>query len=68
MGELSREEILSEAQRLARSQFGGTLATIHADDGTPYPAFVFFHPHPTGRGVLRERTGLAARARHGGHA
>ncbi len=48
MGELSREEILSEAQRLARSQFGGTLATIHADDGTPYPAFVFFHLTPLG--------------------
>ena len=43
MPELSREEIMREALRVARSQFGGTLATIHADDGTPYPAFVLFH-------------------------
>ncbi len=43
MPELSREEILREALRVARTQFGGTLATIHADDGTPYPAFVLFH-------------------------
>ena len=43
MAELSREEILAEAHRIADSQFGGTLATIHADDGTPYPAFVLFH-------------------------
>ena len=43
MAELSREQILEEALRVAHSQFGGTLATIHADDGTPYPAFVLFH-------------------------
>ena len=43
MAELSPEEILKEALRVADSQFGGTLATIHADDGTPYPAFVLFH-------------------------
>ena len=43
MAERSREEIMREALRVARSQFGGTLATIHADDGTPYPAFVLFH-------------------------
>lgn len=43
MPELSREQILQEAKRVADSQFGGTLATIHADDGTPYPAFVLFH-------------------------
>lgn len=43
MSELSPEEILKEALRVADSQFGGTLATIHADDGTPYPAFVLFH-------------------------
>ena len=43
MTELSRERILQEAKRVADSQFGGTLATIHADDGTPYPAFVLFH-------------------------
>lgn len=43
MAELSPDEIMREALRVARSQFGGTLATIHADDGTPYPAFVLFH-------------------------
>ena len=43
MPELSPEQILNEALRVADSQFGGTLATIHADDGTPYPAFVLFH-------------------------
>lgn len=43
MPDLSRAEIMREALRVARSQFGGTLATIHADDGTPYPAFVLFH-------------------------
>lgn len=43
MAELSPEEILNEAHRVADSQFGGTLATIHEDDGTPYPAFVLFH-------------------------
>ena len=43
MAERSRAQILQEALRVARSQFGGTLATIHADDGTPYPAFVLFH-------------------------
>ncbi len=43
MAELSPDEILNEALRVAHSQFGGTLATVHADDGTPYPAFVLFH-------------------------
>ncbi len=43
MAELSPEQILEEALRVADSQFGGTLATVHADDGTPYPAFVLFH-------------------------
>ena len=43
MPDLSPEQILEEALRVADSQFGGTLATIHADDGTPYPAFVLFH-------------------------
>ncbi len=43
MAELSPEQIIEEALRVAHSQFGGTLATTHADDGTPYPAFVLFH-------------------------
>ena len=43
MAELSPDEILNEALRVAHSQFGGTLATVHADDGPPYPAFVLFH-------------------------
>lgn len=43
MTELLPEQILKEALRVADSQFGGTLATTHVDDGTPYPAFVLFH-------------------------
>jgi putative heme iron utilization protein len=41
--ETEREEILAEAIRLGASQAGGTLATMHSEDGTPYVTFVFFH-------------------------
>lgn len=40
---LNRDEIIAEALRIAASQPGGTLATTHAEDGTPYVTFVLFH-------------------------
>jgi nitroimidazol reductase NimA-like FMN-containing flavoprotein (pyridoxamine 5'-phosphate oxidase superfamily) len=45
---LSREEILSEAVAVAADQAGGTLATTHAEDGTPYVTFVLFHLRENG--------------------
>lgn len=45
---LSREEVLSQAYALGLSQLGGTLATIHAEDGTPYVTFVLFHLRENG--------------------
>jgi nitroimidazol reductase NimA-like FMN-containing flavoprotein (pyridoxamine 5'-phosphate oxidase superfamily) len=48
MGQETREEILKAAARLARSQVGGALATMHAEDGTPYVTFVLFHLRETG--------------------
>jgi nitroimidazol reductase NimA-like FMN-containing flavoprotein (pyridoxamine 5'-phosphate oxidase superfamily) len=35
--------IITESRRIAATQLGGTLATMHAEDGTPYVTFVFFH-------------------------
>jgi len=43
MSELSREEVLTLAASVARTQVGGALATMHAEDGTPYVTFVLFH-------------------------
>ena len=40
---LSRPEVLAAAARVAETQPGGTLATMHAEDGTPYVTFVLFH-------------------------
>ncbi len=40
---LSNDEILAEACRIAQTQLGGTLATMHSEDGTPYVTFVLFH-------------------------
>ena len=34
---------MDEAVGIARQQPGGTLATVHAEDGTPYVSFVLFH-------------------------
>lgn len=48
----SREEILAEAVRIASSEPGGTLATVHAEDATPYVTFVFFHLRDTGEVVF----------------
>ncbi|MCX7617759.1 pyridoxamine 5'-phosphate oxidase family protein [Tepidiforma sp.] len=45
---LSREEILAQAYALGLDQPGGTLATTHAEDGTPYVTFVLFHLRPNG--------------------
>ena len=42
MPDYSDVEIIKRAESLANDQFGGTLATIHSDDGTPYPTFVLF--------------------------
>lgn len=46
---LSDEEILAEAARVAQTQLGGTLATMHAEDGTPYVTFVLFHLRADGQ-------------------
>src|SRR5512141_2771304 len=48
MAELDREAILEESCRIAATQMGGTLATLHAEDGTPYVTFVLFHLRSTG--------------------
>lgn len=40
---LDRAAILEEASRIASTQLGGTLATMHSEDGTPYVTFVLFH-------------------------
>lgn len=38
----TREDILAETNRIAQGQPGGVLATIHADDATPYVTYVLF--------------------------
>lgn len=45
---LTREEILAQAYALGLNELGGTLATTHAEDGTPYVTFVLFHLRPNG--------------------
>jgi len=45
---LTREAILDEVHRIGLAQLGGTLATMHAEDGTPYVTFVLFHLRKTG--------------------
>lgn len=40
--------ILANAVALAANEAGGTLATMHAEDGTPYVTFVFFHMEADG--------------------
>lgn len=44
----TREEILRNACAIAADQAGGTLATTHAEDGTPYVTFVLFHLRENG--------------------
>jgi heme oxygenase (biliverdin-IX-beta and delta-forming) len=41
--DLTREAILTLTAELGAGQMGGTLATIHDQDSTPYPTFVLFH-------------------------
>lgn len=41
--------IIASATALALTQLGGSLATLHAEDGTPYVTFVLFHMLPDGR-------------------
>jgi nitroimidazol reductase NimA-like FMN-containing flavoprotein (pyridoxamine 5'-phosphate oxidase superfamily) len=43
------QAILAEVVQLASGQPGGTLATMHAEDGTPYVTFVLFHMDGEGR-------------------
>ncbi len=45
---LDRAAILEEATRIASAQPGGTLATMHSEDGTPYVTFVLFHLRASG--------------------
>jgi nitroimidazol reductase NimA-like FMN-containing flavoprotein (pyridoxamine 5'-phosphate oxidase superfamily) len=45
---MTREEILRAAAAIAAEQVGGTLATTHAEDGTPYVTFVLCHLRETG--------------------
>lgn len=45
----TREDIIAEACRIAATQPGGTLATLHAEDGTPYVTYVLFHLREDGR-------------------
>lgn len=44
----TRQQIIDHCVRVAAGQSGGTLATLHAEDGTPYPTFVLFHLLPNG--------------------
>jgi hypothetical protein len=62
---LSQEAILEEAARVAQTQLGGTLATMHAEDGTPYVTFVLFHLRDNGE-VLFGSGGGAQHARNMG--
>jgi hypothetical protein len=57
---LSKDEILAEACRVARTQLGGTLATMHSEDGTPYVTFVLFHLREDGQVLF----GSAAAPQH----
>ncbi len=45
---MDRVEILRTAAAIAADQAGGTLATTHAEDGTPYVTFVLCHLRETG--------------------
>lgn len=49
--------VLREAAAFAREQLGGTLATMHAEDGTPYVTFVFFHMDENGVIVFGSQPG-----------
>jgi len=57
---MEREEILRESAAIAAGQPGGTLATTHAEDGTPYVTFVLCHLRETGEVLF----GSNARPQH----
>jgi len=57
---LTTAEILAAAAELARGQVGGALATMHAEDGTPYVTFVLFHLRDDGTVLF----GAGARSQH----
>ena len=57
---MDRTETLREAVAIAAEQQGGTLATTHAEDGTPYVTFVLFHMRDTGEVLF----GSNARPQH----
>ncbi len=57
---VERDEILNEAALIAADQPGGTLATTHGEDGTPYVTFVLFHLRPNGEVLF----GSNARPQH----
>jgi nitroimidazol reductase NimA-like FMN-containing flavoprotein (pyridoxamine 5'-phosphate oxidase superfamily) len=52
-----KAQILREAVAIAAEQPGGTLATLHAEDGTPYVTFVFFHMDEQGQVIFGSRPG-----------
>jgi nitroimidazol reductase NimA-like FMN-containing flavoprotein (pyridoxamine 5'-phosphate oxidase superfamily) len=52
-----RASVLAEAVAVAREQAGGTLATLHTEDGTPYVTFVFFHMTDEGEVIFGSRPG-----------
>jgi len=45
---MDRDQILQEASAIAATQPGGTLATTHSEDGTPYVTFVLCHLRANG--------------------
>lgn len=54
---LPDDEILAYARKVAEGQLGGTLATTHAEDGTPYVTFVLFHLRQSGEVLFGSGTG-----------
>jgi pyridoxine/pyridoxamine 5'-phosphate oxidase len=57
---MDRFEILKEACAVAADQPGGTLATTHKEDGTPYVTYVLCHLRETGEVLF----GSNARPQH----
>lgn len=57
---MERDEILALSAAMAATQEGGTLATTHAEDGTPYVTFVLFHMRGNGEILF----GSNARVQH----
>lgn len=53
---MDRDQILQEASALAATQPGGTLATTHSEDGTPYVTFVLCHLRPNGEVLFGSNT------------